>query len=173
VKDIWSLFNEADVVVAHNAPFDTKKSNARFIKHQLSPPAPYKIVDTLKIARQRFSFWSNKLDDLGAYLGVGRKLPHTGWHMWKSCIVDNDPKAWAMMRRYNAMDVSLLERVYDRLAPWDANHLDLTLFGDRPGCPTCQSTKIQRRGFNVAKSRRTERFHCQACGHWWSTARAA
>lgn len=174
VKDLWSLFDKADVVVAHNGDkFDIKKANARFIKHELTPPSPYKKIDTLKMARRNFAFVSNRLDDLSAYLKIGRKLPHKGWAMWKSCLEDNDPAAWRMMRRYNAHDVHLLEAVHDRLAPWDGGYPNLTLFGERPGCPVCQSEKVQRRGFNVSKARRTERFQCVTCGHWWSTAKAA
>jgi uncharacterized protein YprB with RNaseH-like and TPR domain len=174
VRELWGLFDEADVVVAHNGDkFDIKKSNARFIKHGLKPPAPYKQIDTLKMARKKFAFVSNRLDDLSAYLKVGRKLPHTGWSMWKRCIEDDDPKAWRMMRRYNAHDVRLLEAVYDRLAPWDSAHPNLSLYSDSPGCPCCTSIKIQRRGFNVARTRRTARFQCTDCGHWWSAGVAA
>ena len=173
VKDIWKLFDAADVLVAHNGiKFDTRKCQSRFIKHGLLPPSPYKQIDTLKIARKHFAFVSNKLDDLGAYLGIGRKLPHTGWALWRGCM-SGDSASWKTMRRYNAHDVELLEAIYDRLAPWESNHINLTLFGDRPGCPCCQSPKVQRRGFNVALSRRTERWHCQGCGHWWSTGKAA
>ncbi len=39
VQDLWKLFDEADVIVAHNGKsFDIKKSNARFAKHCMQTP---------------------------------------------------------------------------------------------------------------------------------------
>ena len=36
---LWDLFDEADVVIAHNGDkFDMKKANARFIVHEMGPP---------------------------------------------------------------------------------------------------------------------------------------
>ena len=43
VESLWKLYDEADIVVAHNAPFDTKVMNARFAYWGLNPPSPYKI----------------------------------------------------------------------------------------------------------------------------------
>src|SRR6266487_356449 len=122
VRELWSLLDRADIVVGHNGDrFDLRKSNARFIVHGLAPPSPYKSIDTLKIARRHFNFTSNRLDDLGQYLSVGRKLAHTGVHLWLGCM-RGDEKSWTMMRRYNAQDVALLERVYLKLRPWATGH---------------------------------------------------
>ncbi len=168
VGALWGLYNQADVVIAHNGDkFDIKKSNARFIKHGLNPPAPYKQIDTLKVARGRFAFTSNRLNDLAKYLKIGQKLPHTGFHLWQGCMT-GDEKSWRLMRKYNAHDVDLLEQVYLRMRPWMVNHPNLTMYGDKVGCPACQSVNIQRRGFNVARTRKTPRFQCQSCGNWWA-----
>src|ERR1019366_3081154 len=87
VKELWRMMNDADIIIAHNGDgFDIKKSNARFIIHGLLPPATYKTIDTLKIARRHFKFGSNKLNDLGVTLGLGKKLPHTGAHLWFGCM---------------------------------------------------------------------------------------
>lgn len=52
VKSLWNLFNECDILIAHNAlNFDVPKMNARFVKYGLNPPSPYKIIDTLQIAK--------------------------------------------------------------------------------------------------------------------------
>jgi uncharacterized protein YprB with RNaseH-like and TPR domain len=167
-KELWRVMDEADIIIAHNGDsFDIKKANARFITHGLTPPAPGKSIDTLKIARKCFKFDSNKLDSIGGYLGVGRKLPHTGIHLWLGCM-NGDPKAWRMMRRYNAQDVRLLEQVYLKVRAWAGSHPNLTLYEDGKGCPTCRSQNIQRRGITVAKSVRRQRFQCQDCGAWCS-----
>lgn len=168
VADLWKLMDEADVIIAHNGDsFDIKKSNARFLTHGFRPYAPIKSIDTLKIARKYFKFDSNKLDELGRYLGVGRKLPHTGFHLWRGCMA-GDEKSWRTMRRYNAQDVRLLERVYLKLRAWHTTHPDLTVYSGHAGCPACQSTQILRRGFIVAKSRKRQRFQCSACGSWFA-----
>lgn len=168
VRDLWRVMDEADIVIAHNGDsFDIKKVNARFLVHGLNAPDPFKSVDTLKVARRHFRFDSNKLNDLGGYLGVGKKLPHTGFDLWRRCMA-GDPSAWRVMRRYNAQDVRLLERVYLKLRSWDKSHPNLTLYSGVAGCPTCQSPHIQRRGVNVSKVTVSPRFQCQDCGTWFS-----
>jgi hypothetical protein len=166
--ELWKLFDAADVLIAHNGDkFDIRKANARFLTHGLRPPSPAKSIDTLKLARRHFAFSSNRLDDLGNYLGCGRKLAHTGKHLWFSCMA-GDPKAFALLRRYNAQDVRLLERVYEKLKPWDQKHPNLTAWGEGVGCPVCESTNFQRRGVMVKVSAKRQRLHCQDCGHWFS-----
>jgi hypothetical protein len=166
VKQLWSIFDEADILIAHNGDgFDIKKANARFLFHGLNPPTPYKSIDTLKVARRHFRFDSNRLNDLGKFLGVGKKLPHTGFHLWKGCM-SGDLAAWKTMRRYNARDVELLERVYLKLRPWFANHPDLNLYTEGDGCPTCQSENMERRGVYTSKTRKYQRWVCDDCGSW-------
>lgn len=168
--DLFKMLDAADVVIAHNGDaFDIKKINSRLIVNGFKPPATYKTIDTLKIARKVFKFDSNKLDNLGRYLGEGRKIPNTGAALWRGCV-NGDEKSWKKMRRYNAQDVDLLVRVYERLKAWAPNHPDLRLYDGRPGCPACLSTNTMRRGFNVALKRKTERLQCRDCGHWFTGA---
>lgn len=166
-KRLHKLFSDADVIISHNIKFDIKKANARFIKHSLPPPSPYKTYCTLQQARRHFAFTSNRLNDLGRYLGLGRKMPHTGWDMWRK-VMHGDAKAWATMRRYCSRDIELLIDVYERIKAWSPSHPRLTAYSDKPGCPTCESPKVQRRGNHIALKRKTPRFHCQSCGHWFT-----
>lgn len=170
VADLWKLFDQADVIVAHNGrAFDSKKATARFICHDMTPPRPYKQVDTLKLARQYFKFDSNKLDDLGQYLKLGRKLPHTGFHLWKGCMA-GDPKSWKMMKNYNKQDVVLLEKVYLKFRGWAENHPDMTLYNhiDKLQCPKCLSIHTKRCGYVMLKKRIKQRFQCLDCNGWFS-----
>jgi hypothetical protein len=166
VAELWKLLDECDVAVAHNVRFDTRKSNSRFLIHGMAPPSPYKTVDTLAIARQQFGFTSNRLDDLGQALGVGRKAKHQGKHTWLGCM-RGDRKAWATMAKYNAVDVDLLEAVFLKLRPWAKNHA-LEVYTRGQACPSCQSPKLTHRGFNLTKTGRRQRFQCQGCGAWSS-----
>lgn len=168
VTDLWKLIDEADIVIAQNGDgFDIKKSNARFITHGLPPPSTYKTVDTLKLARKHFKFDSNKLGDLGKYLGLGTKLTTTGWSLWKGCL-DGDPDAWKRMKEYNVQDVVLLEQIYLKLRPWATGHPNLNLYTATEGCPNCGGNHVQRRGFNYAKVQVRQRWHCQDCHSWYS-----
>lgn len=162
VKKLWELFDEADIVVAHNGDhFDIRKANGYFIKAGLKPPSPYRTVDTKKQARRAFMFNSNKLDDIGDYLGIGRKMDTGGFELWEGCMA-GDKDCWAKMVKYNKQDVILLENVYNRLLPW-MKHPDIGFTGE---CPNCSSCNLQRRGFAMTRKTSKQRFQCQDCGAW-------
>lgn len=115
---LHKIFSQADVIVAHNGDrFDIKKTNARLIFHGLTPPKTYKTIDTLKVAKRHFAFPRNKLDSLGEFFGLGRKVKHEGIDLWDKCM-KNDQDAWRRMERYNKQDVVLLEKVYNKMKPW-------------------------------------------------------
>jgi hypothetical protein len=160
---LHELFNEADITIGHNGDsFDKKMANTFFIRHGFGPPKPAKSVDTLKIARSRFRFHSNKLNDLGEYLGLGRKLSTGGFSLWLSCL-KGDKKAWDRMVKYNKQDVVLLEKVYLKLRSW-GNHPERPEHGLQ--CPVCASTNVQMRGWNVNRVYKSKRFQCRSCGKW-------
>lgn len=165
-KDLHKLMSEYDIIIAHNGDsFDSKKVNTRFVIHKMDPPAPYRSIDTLKVARRYFKFDSNKLDDLARYLGIGRKVRTGGKTLWFDCM-NGIIKAWNLMKRYNKMDVVLLEKVYLRLRPWMTQHPNLDVFSDEACCPKCQSTNLQSRGKAISNSGIFTRFQCQDCGGW-------
>ena len=162
IRELWKLFNEATITVAHNnKTFDNKKANTRFIQLGLPPPAPYKVFDTLPIVRKYFKFDSNKLDDLGRYLGIGRKVETGGYVLWRECLRGN-MKAWRKMKKYNATDVDLLERLYLKLLPW------VQEVQTREGCPKCGSSELQKRGYRFTVGMRYQRLQCKSCGGWSS-----
>lgn len=168
IKDLWKLFDEADVLIAHNGDrFDRRKSNSRFLGCGLPPPSPYKTVDTLKVARRQFMQGSNSLQSLGTFLGLGGKLPTTGWHTWRGCI-DGDPKAWGTIKRYNKRDVSLLKSVYERLLPWIPNHPDMRVYTGKASCRNCGSHHLQMRGEERTLTTIKQRYQCKSCNHWGS-----
>lgn len=168
-KDLWEVFNEADIIIAHNGDkFDIKKSNTRFFEHKLGPPSPYKSIDTLKLARKYFAFNSNKLDDLCQKLGIGKKVKHMGFVLWKKCML-GDPESWKLMKRYNAQDVRLLEAVYLRLRGWHATHPNVALKGEgNYACPSCGSARTIKRGYSYIVAMRNQRYQCiePNCRKW-------
>jgi hypothetical protein len=163
---LHSLFSAADILVAQNGDnFDIKMANAEFIQYGLKPTPPHKTVDTLKVARAKFRFNSNKLDDLGARLGLGRKVKTGGFDLWLGCL-RGQKAAWNRMREYNKKDVILLEKIYMKLKPWMTNHPNVNALDGVDACPVCGSTDIQRRGWHMTLAGRKQRFQCQKCGKW-------
>lgn len=167
-QTLWSLFDQADVIIAHNGQsFDNKKSKAKFIEHGLPPPSPYKIIDTMLIARSQFNFNSNSLNDLGQLLKLGKKIPTGGFDLWLACMA-GDKNAWKKMAKYNKQDVVLLEKVYEKLKPWTTRHPDMAVMVKKYGnCPVCMSPAIQSRGSERTKTGLKPRRQCQDCGHWF------
>lgn len=167
-QKLWELFDEADVVVAHNGvAFDTKKSQAKFLEHGFPPPTPFQQIDTKKVARKYFKFESNKLDELGRGLKVGGKLTHTGFNLWLGCAERDEKKSWKKMVEYNKRDVQLLEDVYLKMRPWISNPPNINIFnGTSNCCPHCGKNNLQRRGFAVTRVAKHQRFQCQSCGAW-------
>ena len=168
VQKLWEYIDEADVVVAHNGNrFDIPIMNSRFLVNGLTPPSTYKQVDTLKVARQKFSFNSNKLNDIGEFLGLGKKVDTGGFSLWKGCM-EGDPKCWNKMKKYNKVDVTLLEKVYKTLRAWMPTHPNIGILKGRHACTHCGSTKTQNRGFSYAKYHKYQRFQCKSCYAWGS-----
>jgi predicted RNA-binding Zn-ribbon protein involved in translation (DUF1610 family) len=162
------LLDEADIVVAHNGKaFDVKKINARFLKHGIPPCSPFRIVDTLLVARKHFNLPSNKLDYLARLLGVGKKNDTGGIDLWKDCK-KGVKKAWKEMVEYNIQDVILLRKVYKKLLPWIDDHPNVNIYklGDAPACPKCGSEDLQRRGSHATNVGLFQRFRCNDCGGW-------
>lgn len=164
ISALDELRAKADVVIYHNGDqFDDKVANGRTIVNGLLPPEPYRTVDTLKVARKHFKLNSNKLDDLGRVLGVGRKERTGGIDLWYD-VYHGDPKAIKKMVSYNKQDVVLLEKVYLKLRPWITNHPNLALMGSKPDtCPNCGLGPMQKRGIGYTASNLYQRVVCKNC----------
>lgn len=165
IHSLWCLFNEAEIIIAHNGDsFDIKMANQYFIRAGLKPPETYKTIDTKKLAKKTFRFVSNKLDDLGDYLGIGRKINTGGFELWKGCM-ENNRDAWKQMLAYNKRDVALLEKVYLLLRAWSP-HPNLNLKNCVNKCPVCQSNNLECRGFSYKIAGKYQRYQCRDCGRW-------
>jgi len=166
VEKLHDILTKADVVIAHNGDgFDIPKINTRFVYHGIRPPEPFKTVDTCRIAKSKFGFTSNKLDDIGRYLRVGRKMKHGGFDVWRGCMA-GDKGAWNTMKRYNVQDVHLLEQVYLKLRPWMTNHPNLNAYTGTDACPKCQGWNLRRQGYKVLVVGKRQQFQCKDCGAW-------
>jgi len=166
VKSLWTLLDEADIVIAHNIPFDVPNINTRSIKHGLLPPSPFKTIDTLKVAQNQFGFTHNGLDALANFFDLEGKTPTT-FELWKSCLF-GDSEALEEMETYNIQDVLVLEKVYLKLRPYIVGHSNLDLYIDSstPVCTHCGSQHIKKQEgkYFYTQAVRYETFRCDDCG---------
>ena len=161
---IHHLLCEADIVVGHNvAKFDIRKLNARFLKHGMNPPASYRIIDTLKIAKRHFALTSNKLQYIAKFLGCSEKLTKrkfNGQELWNECLAGN-PEAWDEMEAYNKNDVVVLKEVYEKLLRWDKS-INFGVFEHETVC-SCGSKSFKQSGVKVTNAGKFERLICEVC----------
>lgn len=169
---IHKLLEEADAVVHYNGTrFDIPTLNKEFLLNNMNPPAPYKQMDLLKVARNQFKFPSNKLDYVAQALKVGSKHKHLGHELWIRCM-NKDSEAWEIMEKYNKQDVLLLEKVYVRLLPWIKSHANHSLYDHSLVCPNCGGSNYQSRGYAYTQTAQYKRLQCTDCGSWFRTGKS-
>jgi hypothetical protein len=175
VKKIHELFDEADIVVAHNGnSFDQKKVQARMMIHGMNPPSPYKQIDTKLVAKRFAAFTRNNLKWLNKDLDLkNQKGDPGGFKTWQGCLA-GDKKSWKIMKKYNKGDITSLEDLYLRLLPWISNHPNMARIKGLPdACPKCGVPhKMQLRGTRVTNVGKYLRYQCQNCGGWGSARTA-
>lgn len=165
-KKLWELFDEADIIMAHNLyGFDEKVANVEFLRHNLGVPSPYKKIDTLRVARRHFKFpGGNSLNALGKYLGVGAKESVGVGALWYDCL-KGDKKAWKLLEKYNNQDIVLLEEVYNKMLPFISNHPNIGDIEQVDGiCPKCGSDKVAPYGSSKRRNGRVKAYRCGGCG---------
>lgn len=169
LQGIWDLLDEADIVITQNGKqFDVKKLNARFVAHGFQPPAPFKHIDTLEMAKRVFGFTSNKLEYMTNKLCTKykklTKRKFSGFDLWRECLGGND-EAWNEMEKYNKQDVLSLEELYEKMAPW-GNKINFNIYGKDDHRCNCGSINIQKRGYDYLVGGRYQRYQCKDCGAW-------
>lgn len=162
------VINEADIICYQNGDrFDLPYINARLLFHRLPPLKyfpPSQRIDTLKVFRRHFRFPANNLDEVCAYLGIGRKLK-TDKDLWRECLEGN-MTAWRHMKEYNLHDVVLTEDVMKLILPFAPETPNFNVFSNTIiRCPNvaCGSTRIQHRGIRYTKTSQYEDLRCYDC----------
>lgn len=174
VKTMYDLLDEADIVVVHNGKeFDLPHVLTRGIVHGFTPPSPYHLIDTLKVARSEFSFLSNSLEDLCNDLKLPLKGKHkkfAGFELWWQCLKGNE-EAWEELEEYNKQDVVCLEALYLRLRPYMKSHPNVDHSDSNElVCPKCGSKDVHKRGYYRSSVGVVyQKFKCQPCGGWGHT----
>jgi len=165
LKDLHALIESADIVIGHNGDrFDIRIANSRFIQQGLKPLDKIDTEDTLKQARGRFKFTSNKLTDLARYAGLGQKIDTGGIKLWIDCE-NGDLKQWSRMSKYCKHDVKLLHGVWEWLHLWVQHKYNMNTHNDTSySCSNCGSSKVSKNGTRITMSGKYQKFQCNDCG---------
>lgn len=134
----------------------------------MTPPSPYKKVDTKLLYKMYMNEDSNSLKDICLKHNLPHKLETGGEKLWELCE-QGDKKAIRKMAAYNNGDVISLEAAYKLILPYITNHPNLNLLnGTTHNCPNCGSHHLQKRGMQHTRTSSSQRYQCQNCGAWSS-----
>ena len=125
----------------------------------------YVTIDTLKIARQKFRFNSNRLNYIADFLGLGQKIK-TEYSLWKDILLQKDKIAMGKMIKYCKKDVILLEKVFKELRSHmvSKTHYGVVFGEDRGTCPECGSDDLIRNNKVVTATGLTRiQYKCKTC----------
>lgn len=160
------IMNEADEIVGHNGDkFDIAWVRTRCLFHDIDMFPNYVTIDTLKVARSKFKFNSNKLNYIAGFLGIGSKIK-TDFDLWKDIALKNDAKALDKMVKYCKMDVILLEKVHKKLSVHipHKTHYGVIFGSDRGSCPGCGSDDLYIHRHRISASGLKKiQYQCKTC----------
>lgn len=161
--------NEADELVGHNGDkFDLPWIRTRCIYHNIPVFPNYVTIDTLKSARSKFKFNSNKLDYIAKFLGIGEKI-HTGYDLWKKIVLEKDQESLNNMVTYCQNDVVLLEKVYNRMSSYipSKTHHGILIGNGKTSCPECGSNEmnLSQKRLSALGTMRIQ-LQCKKCGKY-------
>lgn len=168
IKKAHELLEEADIIVGHNVKsFDLATLNTRFIYHNLPPPKPYKVCDTLEVLKKKLKLPSNSLESASHYFGIQTKdkQPFT---LWRDCL-NGIPSAWERMTTYCSHDVTVVRQLYYKLMPWADQHPNMGLYvenEDKVICPKCGGDELIRKGTQRTVVHKYQQYQCKQCGGW-------
>ena len=173
MRAVWDVFDQADLIIGHNADrFDARHLMGGWAEMGLPAPSPYKVIDTLKIARGTFAYESNTLDALNKRLGIDAKTDKYNAQIAKDAV-NGDIPSQRILEEYNRGDIIASEALFDRLRPFAKGIPHLGMWtDDEMACPSCGSTMTATGKTVHANVQRYEHLHCDNCGaHARGTAR--
>jgi uncharacterized protein YprB with RNaseH-like and TPR domain len=161
----------ATELVGHNGDkFDLAWIRTRCLFHKIPMFPKYTTIDTLKVARQKFRFNSNRLNYIADYLGIGQKIK-TEYSLWKDILLKKDKIAMEKMIKYCKKDVSLLEQVFVALKGHiePKTHYGVIFGEDRGSCPECGSDDLIKSKKTVTATGLIRiQYRCKTCGKYCS-----
>lgn len=169
LQQFIEVANMANELVGHNGDkFDLAWIRTRCLFHGIDMFPTYQTIDTLKVARSKFRFQSNRLNYIAEFLGLGGKIK-TEFNLWKDILLNKDKVAMEKMIKYCKKDVSLLEEVYKLLGNHIApkTHYGVIFGEDRGSCPECGSDDLVKKDRRILASGLIKLvLRCKTCGKY-------
>ena len=166
LEQFVQIANEADELVGHNGDkYDLAWIKTRCLYHNIPMFPNYVTIDTLKQARSKFKFNSNKLDYIGKFLGLGEKI-HTSFNLWKDIVLNKDKQALEDMVTYCKGDVELLEKIYNKMSSYfpHKTHFGVLNGEEKYSCPECghEDMRFSQRRYTASGTARIQ-LQCNKC----------
>lgn len=170
LEKVHAMMSEASAIITYNGDkFDLPILRGEFALAGMAPPPPVASVDVFRTTKT-LKLGSSKLGYVVERFGVGAKMKHEGFDLWKG-VMAGDPRAQRKMGRYCAQDVRVLEELYKRILPYIKNHPHM-VDQEVGSCPSCGSTDVIRQGVRTTRTMRVQRLQCKACGSWFEGSRS-
>lgn len=170
-ETIRDAMDQADIVTGHYVNgADRKWLNSLFRDHGLRFPSPYKVVDTLAVARRELGDESMTLGALCTRWGIPTKQGSYNPVVARAAV-EGDRKAQRELKLYNCADVEASTGLYVVQLPLTKGHPHvapgLAASSDHPLCPRCGSSKTERNGTWTPGVYVYARYLCQSCSGWF------
>lgn len=169
LSEFIKIANQADELIGHNGDkFDLAWIRTRCLFHKITMFPDYVTIDTLKVARQKFRFNSNRLNYIGRYLGIGEKI-HTSYELWKNICLKNCKASMAKMVKYCQQDVKLLEQVFEQMSVHvkPKNHWGMIHGTSKHECRNCGSDELSKvKDRYTASGTHFIQYKCKTCHHY-------
>lgn len=166
IKRIWSALDEADFVCGHNIKgFDVKKLNTDFRDAGLTPPRPYRVIDTLTEARRLFGDESKTLDALNKRIGIDAKTDKYDVEVARAALA-GDRVAQLTLQSYNEGDIKATKDLLTVLVPWCKFGVNIAVNAEETavGCTHCGSENYKKSGLHSTGIYRYQMYTCKDCG---------
>lgn len=173
LKMFSKVFIQADAHITwYGSKFDFPFVNTRLLMHGLPPLPPIPHIDGWRIAKYKLKLNSNRLDTVSKIIpnNKEKKTPIDNKH-WVRAATGYEPSL-KYIEKHCYADIQVLEKAYLAIRPYASNlpNFSKFLLHDKPGCPACGSTHVQRRGPQMTANGVKQRLHCQKCNHWFAVS---
>jgi DNA polymerase elongation subunit (family B) len=128
LQPLRDLMDSADIIAGHNVDgYDMKRVNTRFLLNGIEPVIGKKTLDTLKIARSKFAFESNRLDFVSQKLGL-RPKDDIRNRDWLEIVKTGDLRTLKKVLKYCKGDVESGKGVLEKLMKYSGKR---SFYGSR------------------------------------------
>lgn len=169
-EKVRDKMDKADIVSGHYVNgADRKWLNSLFRDHGLRFPSPYRVIDTLAVARRELGDESMQLGALCTRYGIPTKQGKYDAHVARRAC-NGSRKDQAEIREYNMADVEASTGLLAVMLPIVRSmpHAAPIKGIDNNLCPRCGSADITRHGTYSPQVHVYPRYLCNTCTGWYT-----